>query len=183
MRTTIPLTNLSIYPLCLGGNVFGWSADEAQSHDVLDAFVSHGGNFIDTADCYTEWIEGNHGGESEKIIGSWIKKRQNRERIIIATKVAKFSKRPGLKAQNIKAAVDDSLNRLQTDYIDIYYAHEDDQTTPLEETLEAFTEVIQSKKVRYIAASNYSANRLEEALRVSQVNGFAQYIAIQNHYN
>ena len=183
MRTTIPLTDLSIYPLCLGGNVFGWSADEAQSHDVLDAFVSHGGNFIDTADCYTEWIEGNHGGESEKIIGSWIKKRQNRERIIIATKVAKFSQRPGLKAQNIKAAVDDSLNRLQTDYIDIYYAHEDDQTTPLEETLEAFTEVIQSKKVRYIAASNYSANRLEEALRVSQVNGFAQYIAIQNHYN
>lgn len=183
MRTTIPLTDLSIYPLCLGGNVFGWSADEAQSHDVLDAFVSHGGNFIDTADVYSEWKEGNKGGESEAIIGSWLKKRNNRSEIVIATKVAKLSTRPGLKASNIKAAVDDSLKRLQTDYIDIYYAHEDDQTTPLEETLEAFTEIIQSGKVRYIAASNYSAPRLEEALKVSHDNNFAQYIAVQNHYN
>ncbi len=183
MRTTIPLTDLSIYPLCLGGNVFGWSADEAQSHDVLDAFVSHGGNFIDTADVYSEWKDGNKGGESEAIIGSWLKKRNNRSEIVIATKVAKLSTRPGLKASNIKAAVDDSLKRLQTDYIDIYYAHEDDQTTPLEETLEAFTEIIKSGKVRYIAASNYSAPRLEEALKVSHDNNFAQYIAVQNHYN
>ena len=183
MRTTIPLTDLSIYPLCLGGNVFGWSADEAQSHDVLDAFVSHGGNFIDTADVYSEWKEGNKGGESEAIIGSWLKKRNNRSEIVIATKVAKLSTRPGLKASNIKAAVDDSLKRLQTDYIDIYYAHEDDQATPLEETLEAFTEIIKSGKVRYIAASNYSAPRLEEALKVSHDNNFAQYIAVQNHYN
>ena len=183
MRTTIPLTDLSIYPLCLGGNVFGWSADEAQSHDVLDAFASHGGNFIDTADVYSEWKDGNKGGESEAIIGSWLKKRNNRSEIVIATKVAKLSTRPGLKASNIKAAVDDSLKRLQTDYIDIYYAHEDDQTTPLEETLEAFTEIIKSGKVRYIAASNYSAPRLEEALQVSHDNNFAQYIAVQNHYN
>ena len=183
MRTTIPLTDFSIYPLCLGGNVFGWSADEAQSHDVLDAFVSHGGNFIDTADVYSEWKVGNKGGESEAIIGSWLKKRNNRSEIVIATKVAKLSTRPGLKASNIKAAVDDSLKRLQTDYIDIYYAHEDDQTTPLEETLEAFTEIIKSGKVRYIAASNYSAPRLEEALKVSHDNNFAQYIAVQNHYN
>ena len=183
MRTTIPLTDLSIYPLCLGGNVFGWSADEAQSHDVLDAFVCHGGNFIDTADVYSEWKEGNKGGESEAIIGSWLKKRNNRSEIVIATKVAKLSTRPGLKASNIKAAVDDSLKRLQTDYIDIYYAHEDDQTTPLEETLEAFTEIIKSGKVRYIAASNYSAARLEEALKISHDNKFAQYIAVQNHYN
>jgi aryl-alcohol dehydrogenase-like predicted oxidoreductase len=183
MRTTIPLTDLSIYPLCLGGNVFGWSADEAQSHDVLDAFVSHGGNFIDTADVYSEWKDGNKGGESEAIIGSWLKKRNNRSEIVIATKVAKLSTRPGLKASNIKAAVDDSLKRLQTDYIDIYYAHEDDQTTPLEETLEAFTEIIKSGKVRYIAASNYSAPRLEEALKVSHDNNFAQYIAVQNQYN
>ena len=183
MRTTIPLTDLSIYRLCLGGNVFGWSADEAQSHDVLDAFVSHGGNFIDTADVYSEWKEGNKGGESEAIIGSWLKKRNNRSEIVIATKVAKLSTRPGLKASNIKAAVDDSLKRLQTDYIDIYYAHEDDQTTPLEETLEAFTEIIKSGKVRYIAASNYSAPRLEEALKISRDNNFAQYIAVQNHYN
>lgn len=183
MRTTIPLTDLSIYPLCLGGNVFGWSADEAQSHDVLDAFVSHGGNFIDTADVYSEWKDGNKGGESEAIIGSWLKKRNNRSEIVIATKVAKLSTRPGLKASNIKAAVDDSLKRLQTDYIDIYYAHEDDQATPLEETLESFTEIIKSGKVRYIAASNYSAPRLEEALKVSHDNNFAQYIAVQNHYN
>lgn len=183
MRTTIPLTDLSIYPLCLGGNVFGWSADEAQSHDVLEAFVSHGGNFIDTADVYSEWKEGNKGGESEAIIGSWLKKRNNRSEIVIATKVAKLSTRPGLKASNIKAAVDDSLKRLQTDYIDIYYAHEDDPTTPLEETLEAFTEIIKSGKVRYIAASNYSATRLEEALKVSRDNNFARYIAVQNHYN
>jgi aryl-alcohol dehydrogenase-like predicted oxidoreductase len=183
MRTTIPLTDLSIYPLCLGGNVFGWSADEAQSHDVLDAFVSHAGNFIDTADVYSEWKEGNKGGESEAIIGSWLKKRNNRSEIVIATKVAKLSTRPGLKASNIKAAVEDSLKRLQTDYIDIYYAHEDDQTNPLEETLEAFTEIIQSGKVRYIAASNYSAPRLEEALKVSHDNNFAHYIAVQNHYN
>ena len=183
MRTTIPLTDVSIYPLCLGGNVFGWSADEAQSHDVLDAFVSNGGNFIDTADVYSEWKEGNKGGESEAIIGSWLKKRNNRSEIVIATKVAKLSTRPGLKASNIKAAVDDSLKRLQTDYIDIYYAHEDDQTTPLEETLEAFTEIIKSGKVRYIAASNYSAARLEEALKISHDNKFAQYIAVQNHYN
>ena len=183
MRTTIPLTDLSIYPLCLGGNVFGWSADEAQSHDVLDAFVSHGGNFIDTADVYSEWKDGNKGGESETIIGSWLKKRNNRSEIVIATKVAKLSTRPGLKASNIKAAVDDSLKRLQTDYIDIYYAHEDDQTTSLEETLQAFTEIIKSGKVRYIAASNYSAPRLEEALKISRDNNFAQYIAVQNHYN
>ena len=183
MQTTIPLTDVSIYPLCLGGNVFGWSADEAQSHDVLDAFVSNGGNFIDTADVYSEWKEGNKGGESEAIIGSWLKKRNNRSEIVIATKVAKLSTRPGLKASNIKAAVDDSLKRLQTDYIDIYYAHEDDQATPLEETLESFTEIIKSGKVRYIAASNYSAPRLEEALKVSHDNNFAQYIAVQNHYN
>lgn len=183
MRTTIPQTDLSIYPLCLGGNVFGWSADEAQSHDVLDAFASHGGNFIDTADVYSEWKDGNKGGESETIIGSWLKKRNNRSEIVIATKVAKLSTRPGLKASNIKAAVDDSLKRLQTDYIDIYYAHEDDQTTSLEETLQAFTEIIESGKVRYIAASNYSALRLEEALKISRDNNFAQYIAVQNHYN
>ena len=183
MRTTIPQTDLSIYPLCLGGNVFGWSAHEAQSHDVLDAFASHGGNFIDTADVYSEWKDGNKGGESEAIIGSWLKKRNNRSEIVIATKVAKLSTRPGLKASNIKAAVDDSLKRLQTDYIDIYYAHEDDQTTSLEETLQAFTEIIESGKVRYIAASNYSAPRLEEALKISRDNNFAQYIAVQNHYN
>ena len=182
-RIPIPKTELSVYPLCLGGNVFGWSADEAQSHDVLDAYTSHGGNFIDTADVYSEWKDGNSGGDSEAIIGSWLKKRGNRSEVVIATKVAKLSTRPGLSAANIKAAVDDSLKRLQSDYIDIYYAHEDDQNTPLEETLSAFDEIVKSGKVRYIAASNYNSGRLKEAIEISKTNNFVQYIAIQNHYN
>ena len=182
-RIPIPKTELSVYPLCLGGNVFGWSADEAQSHDVLDAYTSHGGNFIDTADVYSEWKDGNSGGDSEAIIGSWLKKRGNRSEVVIATKVAKLSTRPGLSAANIKAAVDESLKRLQSEYIDIYYAHEDDQNTPLEETLSAFDEIVKSGKVRYIAASNYNSARLKEALEISKANNFVQYIAIQNHYN
>ena len=182
-RITIPKTDLSVYPLCLGGNVFGWSADESQSHDVLDAYTSHGGNFIDTADVYSEWKDGNNGGDSEAIIGSWLKKRGNRSEVVIATKVAKLSTRPGLSAANIKAAVNDSLKRLQSEYIDIYYAHEDDQNTPLEETLAAFDEIVKSGKVRYIAASNYNSARLKEAIAISKANNFAQYIAIQNHYN
>ena len=182
-RIPIPKTELSVYPLCLGGNVFGWSADEAQSHDVLDAYASVGGNFIDTADVYSEWKDGNNGGDSEAIIGSWLKKRGTRSEVVIATKVAKLSTRPGLSAANIKAAVDESLKRLQSDYIDIYYAHEDDQNTPLEETLSAFDEIVKSGKVRYIAASNYNSARLKEAIEISKANNFAQYIAIQNHYN
>ena len=182
-RITIPKTDLSVYPLCLGGNVFGWSADEAQSHDVLDAYTSHGGNFIDTADVYSEWKDGNKGGDSEAIIGSWLKKRGNRSEVVIATKVAKLSTRPGLSAANIKAAVAESLKRLQSEYIDIYYAHEDDQNTPLEETLATFDEIVKSGKVRYIAASNYNSARLKEAIAISRSNNFAQYIAIQNHYN
>ena len=182
-RIPIPKTELSVYPLCLGGNVFGWSADEAQSHDVLDAYTSHGGNFIDTADVYSEWKDGNNGGDSEAIIGSWLKKRGNRSEVVIATKVAKLSTRPGLGAANIKAAVAESLKRLQSEYIDIYYAHEDDQNTPLEETLGAFNEIVKSGKVRYIAASNYNSARLKEAIEISKANNFVQYIAIQNHYN
>ena len=182
-RIPIPKTELSVYPLCLGGNVFGWSADEAQSHDVLDSYASHGGNFIDTADVYSEWKDGNNGGDSEAIIGSWLKKRGNRSEVVIATKVAKLSTRPGLSAANIKAAVDESLKRLQSDHIDIYYAHEDDQNTPLEETLGAFDEIVKSGKVRYIAASNYNSARLKEAIESSKANNFVQYIAIQNHYN
>ena len=173
-RITIPKTDLSVYPLCLGGNVFGWSADESQSHDVLDAYTSHGGNFIDTADVYSEWKDGNKGGDSEAIIGSWLKKRGNRSEVVIATKVAKLSTRPGLSEANIKAAVAESLKRLQSEYIDIYYAHEDDQNTPLEETLAAFDEIVKSGKVRYIAASNYNSARLKEAIAISKSNNFAQ---------
>jgi aryl-alcohol dehydrogenase-like predicted oxidoreductase len=180
---TIPQTSLTAFPLCLGGNVFGWSADESQSQAVLDRFVQKGGNFIDTADVYSEWKEGNSGGESESIIGAWAKGRGVRESLVIATKVAKLSTRPGLSAKNIVAACDDSLRRLQSDYIDIYYAHEDDETTPLEETLEAFTGLVQQGKVRYIAASNYSPERLARALAISKENDFASYIGVQNWYN
>ena len=180
---TIPQTSLSVHPLCLGGNVFGWSANEAQSFDVLNAYAMHGGNFVDTADVYSEWKDGNEGGESERIIGNWMKKHGNRDSMIIATKVAKYSKRPGLSAKNIVEACNDSLRRLQTDHIDLYYAHEDDDKTPLSETLEAFTNLIQEGKVRYIAASQYSARRLDEALRVSKENGFASYVALQEQYN
>ena len=180
---TIPQTTLTVHPLCLGGNVFGWSANEAQSFDILNAYSMHGGNFVDTADVYSEWKDGNEGGESEKIIGNWMKKHNSRDSMIVATKVAKYSKRPGLSAKNIVAACNDSLRRLQTDHIDIYYAHEDDAKTPLGETLEAFTSLIKEGKVRYIASSNYSPERLEEALAISKENGFASYIGAQNMYN
>jgi len=176
-------TDLKVHPLCLGGNVFGWSADEAQSFDVLNAYTEHNGNFIDTADVYSEWKDGNTGHDSEAILGKWMKERGNRSEIVIATKVAKLSTRPGLSAANITAAVDDSLRALQSDYIDIYYAHEDDQTIPLRETLEAFDGLVKSGKVRYIAASNYTGARLKEALEISKAEGFASYIALQNHYN
>lgn len=179
----IPQTTLTVHPLCLGGNVFGWTADQGESFDVLNAYAMHGGNFIDTADVYSEWKEGNEGGESESIIGKWMKEHGNRSSMVVATKVSQSSKRPGLSAKNIVAACDDSLSRLQTDYIDIYYAHTDDADTPLEETLEAFTKLIQEGKVRYIASSKYSAERLQEALDISKENGFASYIGAQNRYN
>lgn len=150
---------------------------------VLNAYFEQGGNFVDTADVYSEWREGNVGGESETIIGNWMKSRQNRDQFIVATKVAKLSTRAGLSAQNIVAACDDSLRRLKTDYIDLYYSHEDDAATPLEESLRAFTSLIAQGKVRYIAASNYTPERMTEALTVSKEHGLASYIGVQNLYN
>jgi len=182
-RLRLPKTNLEVSPLCLGTNVFGWSADEETSKRILSTFFSKGGNFLDTADMYSEWKPGNVGGESETIIGNWLTETGNRDQIVLASKVAKYSKRRGLSAQNIKAAAEDSLRRLQTDYLDIYYAHEDDETTPLEESLSALNDLVQSGKVRYVAASNYSGARLAEALAISVKLGFAPYIAIQNNYN
>ena len=176
-------TELKVHPLCLGGNVFGWSADEAQSIDVLNAYTEHNGNFIDTADVYSEWKDGNSGHDSEKILGKWMKERGIRSEIVIATKVAKLSTRPGLSAANIVAAVEDSLRALQTEYIDIYYSHEDDKTVPLRETLSAYDALVKSGKVRYIAASNYTGERLAEALEISKSEGFASYVALQNWYN
>jgi aryl-alcohol dehydrogenase-like predicted oxidoreductase len=179
----LPKTNISVHPLCLGTNVFGWGADEGESFKVLDAYVAHGGNFLDTADVYSEWKEGNSGGESETIIGKWMKARGNRQQIILATKVAKLTTRRGLSPANIKAALADSLNRLQTDYVDIYYSHEDDLAVPTIETLATYTNLIQEGKIRHIAASQHKADRLEQALLISAENNLASYIALQDHYN
>jgi aryl-alcohol dehydrogenase-like predicted oxidoreductase len=179
----LPKTNISVHPLCLGTNVFGWGADEGESFKVLDAYVAHGGNFLDTADVYSEWKEGNSGGESETIIGKWMKARGNRQQIILATKVAKLTTRRGLSPANIKAALADSLNRLQTDYVDIYYSHEDDLAVPTIETLATYTSLIHEGKIRYIAASQHKADRLEQALLISAENNLASYIALQDHYN
>ena len=180
---TIPETDLVVHPLCLGTNIFGANADKAQSHDVLDAYNSHAGNFIDTADVYSQWVEGHVGGESETIIGSWMKARGNRSEMVIATKVAKLTQRPGLSAANIFAACEESLNRLQTDYIDLYYSHEDDLEVPMEETLGAYGQLIAEGKVRYIAASNFSPERLRLAMKVSEENYLPSYIAVQDLYN
>jgi len=161
----------------------GGAATKAESIGVLDAYATHGGNFIDSADMYSEWVPGNSGHDSEAIIGEWMKSKGNRDQMVIATKVSKLSTRPGLSAANIKAAVDESLAALQTDYIDIYYAHSDDETVPLTETLQAFTDLINAGKVRYIAASNYTGARLQEALDLSAANGLAKYTGLQNLYN
>ena len=182
-RIQLPKTQLNVSRLCLGGNVFGWSADEPQSHAVLNAYTELGGNFIDTADVYSEWGEGHVGGESETVIGNWMRERKNRDDVIVATKVAKLSTRAGLSRANIIAACDDSLRRLKTDYIDLYYAHEDDQTVDLLETLGAFSELQQAGKIRYAAASNYTGARLREAAAVSRENNLTEYVTVQNHYN
>ena len=183
MRVALGRTDLQVHPLCLGGNVFGWSANAAQSQEVLSAYESAGGNFIDTADMYSRWHTGNVGGESEAIIGDWMKARGNRREMVIATKVAKLATRPGLSAANIAAAAEDSLRRLGTDYIDIYYAHHDDEEVPLEESLTAFNELVTAGKVRYLAASNYSAARLEKALKISRDLGMSEYLLLQPNYN
>jgi aryl-alcohol dehydrogenase-like predicted oxidoreductase len=180
---TIPESDLVVHELCLGSNIFGGNATEAESHLVMDAYRSHGGNFIDTADMYNQWVEGHVGGESESVIGSWMKSRGNRSDMVIATKVSKMDRRPGLSAKNILAACEDSLNRLQTDYIDLYYSHADDETVSLEETLGAYAQLIAEGKVRYIAASNFTAARLRESVEFSQDNNLPSYIAVQDLYN
>lgn len=176
-------SSLQTAPLAFGGNVFGWSADEARSFDLLDAFVDSGFNLIDTADAYSAWVPGNEGGESETIIGKWLKRSGKRDKVLIATKVAKWNRHPGLSPVNICEAVDDSLRRLQVDCIDLYQAHEDDPRVPLEETLRAFDDLVKAGKVRAIGASNYDANRFEDALRTSDQHGLARYETMQPEYN
>jgi aryl-alcohol dehydrogenase-like predicted oxidoreductase len=180
---TIPQTDLVVHPLCLGSNIFGSNADEGQSHAVMDAYSSHAGNFIDTADMYNQWVEGHVGGESESVIGSWMNKRNNRQSMVIATKVSKMDTRPGLSAKNIFAACEESLNRLQTDYIDLYYSHADDESVSLEETLSAYAQLIAQGKVRYIAASNFTPARLRESIKFSEANNIPAYVATQDLYN
>ncbi len=177
-------TDLDVFPLCLGGNVFGWTADEANSFAVLDAYAAAGGNFVDSADSYSAWVPGHSGGESEQIIGAWLAARGNRNHIVVATKVGRMPGKSDLHAATILQAAEDSLRRLQTDYIDLYYAHGDDNPDiPLEETLGAFDDLVRAGKVRYIAASNYERPRLAEALEVSAREGLASYVALQPHYN
>jgi aryl-alcohol dehydrogenase-like predicted oxidoreductase len=180
-------SGIKVRPLCLGGNVFGWTLDEAGSFRILDGFFAVDFNFIDTADIYPKWVPGNKGGESEMIIGNWIKARRNREKVILATKCGhEWGMGPGksgLSKKYILEAAEDSLRRLQTDYIDLYQAHQDDPKIPLDETLEAFAQLIKSGKVRAIGASNYSAARLSEALRISKTRTLFRYETLQPHYN
>lgn len=176
-------SDLEVFPLSLGGNVFGWTADEAQSFAVLDAYAAAGGNFVDTADSYSAWVDGNEGGESETVIGNWLKSRGNRSDIVIATKVSQHPKYQGLTAGNIKAAADASLRRLGTDHIDLYYTHFDKTEVPVEEIIGALDELVRTGKVRYIAASNISPERLQASLDFSEREGLARYVALQPHYN
>jgi aryl-alcohol dehydrogenase-like predicted oxidoreductase len=178
-------SGLEVSPIAFGGNVFGWTTDEAMSFRLLDAFVAAGFNLIDTADVYSRWVPGHKGGESEAIIGKWLKRSGKREKVIVATKVGKEMgpNKKGLSKSYIFQAVEESLQRLQTDYIDLYQSHDDDAQTPLEETLQAFDQLIKEGKVRAIGASNFSAKRLAEALQVSEKNGYARYESLQPLFN
>jgi len=177
-------SGLTTPPLILGGNVFGWTADEATSHRVLDAFVAAGGLMVDTADSYSTWVPGNQGGESESIIGAWLANRGRRDDVLIATKVGgAVGGTKGLAPARIAASVEASLKRLRTDYVDLYFAHYDDPDTPFEDTLEAFDRLVRAGKVRALGASNHDAARLEQALDTSAARGFASYTVLQPQYN
>ncbi|MGQ9365101.1 aldo/keto reductase [Azospirillum sp. ST 5-10] len=178
-------SGLMVSPLCFGGNVFGWTADEATSHRLLDAFVDAGFNFIDTADVYSAWAPGNRGGESETVIGTWLKRRGDRDRVVIATKVGweLGPGRKGLSPAYVRSAVEESLRRLQTDRIDLYQSHVDDPDTPFEDTLAAYRDLMDQGKVRAVGASNLSAARLRDALGVSARTGLPRYESLQPGYN
>jgi aryl-alcohol dehydrogenase-like predicted oxidoreductase len=176
-------SGIEIAPLVLGGNVLGWTADEATSFKLLDRFVAAGLNAVDTADTYSTWVPGHKGGESETIIGNWLQARRGRDKVVIATKVGWDQNRGGLARDRIMAKVEASLQRLKTDYIDLYQSHIDDTATPLEETLAAHQRLIEQGKVRAIGCSNYTAPRLAEALRVSAARGLPRYQSLQPHYN
>jgi aryl-alcohol dehydrogenase-like predicted oxidoreductase len=176
-------SGIEIAPLMFGGNVFGWTTDEAMSHALLDAFVDHGFNAVDTADVYSAWAPGHVGGESETVLGTWLAGRGRRAKVVVATKLGMLAPNNGLKRSQIEAAVDASLRRLRTDYIDLYQAHRDDETTRPEETLEAFDALLKAGKIRAIGASNYTPERLKTALDVSAAKGFARFESLQPEYN
>ena len=181
---TLGRSALQVSPLCLGGNVFGWTADQATSFSILDAFIAGGGRMIDTADVYSAWAPGNHGGESESVIGAWLAARGRRDDVLIATKVGmELDGAKGLAPARIAKAIDASLRRLQTDYVDLYFAHKDDPETPLADTLAAFDRLVEAGKARVIGASNYDAARLEQALDISAEKRFATYTVLQPWYN
>jgi aryl-alcohol dehydrogenase-like predicted oxidoreductase len=177
------VSSLDFGPVVLGGNTFGWTSDRDESFAVLDAFVAAGGRSIDTADVYSAWVPGNSGGESETIIGEWLAKRGHRDDVVIGTKVFGLSTRPGLSAANIRAAVDDSLARLKTDYIDLYYAHRDDDGIPQSEYVAAFDELVKAGKVREVGASNFSVERLTSAITLAKDAGLAPFSVVQDKYN
>jgi aryl-alcohol dehydrogenase-like predicted oxidoreductase len=178
-------SSIEVAPLMLGGNVFGWTADEPTSFKILDAFVAAGLNFIDTADSYSTWVPGHQGGESETIIGNWLKRSGKRDKVVIATKVGAEipGQGKGLSRAWIMRQVEASLKRLQTDYIDLYQSHRDDPATPVEETLETYAQLIQQGKVRVIGCSNFTAERTRESLAASRKHGWPRYESLQPHYN
>ncbi|HEU5414585.1 MAG TPA: aldo/keto reductase [Candidatus Angelobacter sp.] len=177
-------SSLEVSRLCFGGNVFGWTADEGTSFKLLDSFLDAGFNFVDTADSYSTWVAGHKGGESETVIGKWFKARGNRDKVILATKVgSEVAGRKGLSRDYILSEVEESLRRLQTDYIDLYQSHRDDANTPVEETLEAYARLVKQGKVRVIGASNFSPERLEMSLQASRKHGYARYESLQPNYN
>ena len=183
-KQQIKHTDLQVAPINFGGNVFGWTLDEKQSFDILDKFVGAGFNFIDTADTYSWWVNGR-GGQSEEIIGKWLKSRGRRQDLVIATKVGSETKEHGfdISRKHILQSADESLHRLGVDHIDLYYTHFDDKVTPVEETLSAYDELIRAGKVRYIAASNVSPQRLIESFSLAEEHGMPRYVALQPHYN
>ena len=182
-RRAIGTSDLQVFPLSLGGNVFGWTADRDTSFAVLDAYTAAGGNFVDTADGYSAWVPGNTGGDSERILGEWFEARGNRDDVVLATKVSQHPDFKGLAADNIRRAADASLERLKSDRIDLYYAHFDDATVPLEETVAALSGLVDAGKVRAIGISNYSPERVEEWFAITEREGLHRAVALQPHYN
>jgi aryl-alcohol dehydrogenase-like predicted oxidoreductase len=184
-KRRLGMSSLLVSPICFGGNVLGWTADEATSFKLLDAFCESGANFIDTADVYSRWVPGHKGGESETILGRWLKRRGRRDQVIIATKVGMGMPEvgSGLSRAHIERSIDASLKRLNTDYVDLYQSHTDDDKTPLEETLSTYARLVKAGKVRHIGASNFNAARLAASLSCSRANGWPAYVSLQPEYS